>query len=66
MARYIFRGCPRCGGDLYLNYQHSSMDDWRCLQCGHHPRRAINARAKPLRSKAGDPGLNNRIRQSLL
>lgn len=31
MALYQFRGCPRCGGDLYLN-----QGDWQCLQCGRH------------------------------
>ncbi|OGT27923.1 MAG: hypothetical protein A2Z17_04080 [Gammaproteobacteria bacterium RBG_16_66_13] len=27
------KGCPRCGGDLYL---HSDLDGpfWLCLQCG--------------------------------
>ena len=36
MTRYIFRGCPRCGGDLYLNEQHDAPDDWQCLQCGRY------------------------------
>lgn len=35
MTRFHFRGCPRCGGDLYL-----TPDDWQCLQCGHSPRPA--------------------------
>ena len=35
MTRFHFRGCPRCGGDLYL-----TPDDWQCLQCGRSPRPA--------------------------
>ena len=40
MSRFRFRGCPRCGGDLYLN-----QGDWQCLQCGRHPRPATTAAA---------------------
>ena len=37
MTRYVFRGCRRCGGDLYINYENRRNADWLCLQCGHHP-----------------------------
>ena len=36
MTRYIMRGCPRCGGDLYVNEQYYRRDDWQCLQCGRY------------------------------
>lgn len=51
MTRYIFRGCPRCGGDLYINYHHGNQDHWRCLQCGRHPCRR---QAHPPASSRGD------------
>ena len=31
MAQFIFRGCRRCAGDLFIN-----QGDWQCLQCGHY------------------------------
>lgn len=31
MARFMFRGCRHCGGDLFLN-----QGDWQCLQCGRY------------------------------
>ena len=62
MSRYIFRGCPRCGGDLYVNYHDSKPDDWQCLQCGHHPDRLANPRL----GKVGEPGRSDRFRKSLL
>lgn len=40
MTRFHFRGCPRCGGDLYL-----TPDDWQCLQCGRSHRPATAAAA---------------------
>ena len=44
MSRFQFRGCPRCGGDLYLN-----QGDWQCLHCGRYPRpAAASAMATPL------------------
>lgn len=30
-SRWILKGCPRCGGDLY-----SEEDYFTCLQCGNH------------------------------
>jgi hypothetical protein len=30
-TRYILRGCPRCGGDLWFD-----DPDWSCLCCGWH------------------------------
>lgn len=29
-TRWRLKGCPRCGGDLYLN----DDGEWECLQCG--------------------------------
>ena len=29
-VRWILKGCPRCGGDLY-----SEESGFTCLQCGH-------------------------------
>ena len=40
MTRYIFRGCRRCGGDLYVDFENRRDSDWICLQCGHHPKRS--------------------------
>ena len=50
MTRYIFRGCQRCGGDLYLNNdeQRQEQDDWQCLQCGRYRHR-----------KPPQPGVND-------
>ena len=31
VSRFVLRGCPRCGGDLFLN-----EGDWQCLQCGRY------------------------------
>ena len=41
MTRYILRGCPRCGGDLYVDDQYLRKDDWLCLQCGHYRHRPL-------------------------
>lgn len=30
-VRWLLRGCPRCGGDLY-----SEGSELVCLQCGYH------------------------------
>ena len=39
--RWKLKGCPRCGGDLYLADQqrgkgifYSRWREWGCLQCG--------------------------------
>ncbi len=32
MGRFVFRGCRRCSGDLFVN-----QGDWQCLQCGRYP-----------------------------
>ena len=29
---YAIRGCPHCGGDVYLDYKHNS-DMGKCLLC---------------------------------
>ena len=29
-----FKGCPRCGGDIYLDQDESSWYE-HCLQCGY-------------------------------
>ena len=51
MSRFQFRGCPRCGGDLYLN-----QGDWQCLHCGRYPLPAsAAAMAIPPRPAAGAP-----------
>ena len=42
MSSFRFRGCPRCGGDLYLN-----QGDWQCLHCGRYPRPALAATPLP-------------------
>ena len=66
MSRFILRGCPHCGGDLYVNYHDSNQDGWLCLQCGRHPDRRANLRSGAGQGKAGAPGRNDRIRKSLL
>ena len=47
MTQYLFRGCGRCGGDLYIDNQYGRDGDWICLQCGRYryrqaPRPAVN------------------------
>lgn len=42
MTRFQFRGCPRCGGDLFIN-----QGDWQCLQCGRYPRPATATQRPP-------------------
>ena len=39
VTRYILRGCPRCGGDLFIHDQYQRKDDWLCLQCGRYRHR---------------------------
>lgn len=29
---YAIKGCPRCGGDVYLDYKHNT-NMGKCLQC---------------------------------
>jgi len=31
-ARFVLKGCPRCGGLLYKDS--SEERDWHCLMCG--------------------------------
>lgn len=35
MARFRFKACPKCHGDLYLD--HSVAEGWceQCIQCGY-------------------------------
>jgi len=34
--RWRFKGCPKCGGDLFPEYDIETGDtDMSCLQCGH-------------------------------
>ena len=44
-VRWILKGCPRCGGDLF-----SEKSDFTCLQCGHRVEvnDGIDKRAKRL------------------
>ena len=32
----MFKGCPRCGGNMYLE-EEGRFRDLVCLQCGHRP-----------------------------
>ena len=43
-VRWILKGCPRCGGDLY-----SESPGFTCLQCGHQVEvKDVDKRAKSL------------------
>lgn len=37
-VKIIYRGCPRCGGDLYRDYEDILPGDippFKCLMCAH-------------------------------
>jgi hypothetical protein len=36
----MFKGCPRCGGNMYLE-EEGRFRDLVCLQCGHRPPDAV-------------------------
>lgn len=38
-----FKGCPRCGGDIFVDYDHYGWYE-RCLQCGYNLDRGSNFR----------------------
>lgn len=31
---FVFKGCPRCGGDLRRQRELDGEEEYRCLQCG--------------------------------
>ncbi len=37
MAKWQLKGCPRCGGDMYVD---KDIDGWytKCLQCSFSPK----------------------------
>ncbi|MFH1663087.1 MAG: hypothetical protein ABH934_04135 [Chloroflexota bacterium] len=38
MVMWRMKGCPKCGGDVFLDIEESMLLD-HCLQCGYmHPR----------------------------
>ena len=34
MGKFRFKGCPKCNGDIYVDYDY--LDGWteKCIQCG--------------------------------
>ena len=42
-VRWILKGCPRCGGDLY-----SDELSFVCLQCGREVKNGLETRAYPV------------------
>ena len=49
MGRFVFRGCRRCGGDLFVN-----QGDWQCLQCGRYPQAQRSQTQRPLPAVASE------------
>ena len=50
MSRWRLKGCPRCGGDVYID---KDLDNWyeQCLQCSYRVElRRVNAFKEPVSS----------------
>jgi hypothetical protein len=50
MSRWRLKGCPRCGGDVYID---KDLDNWyeQCLQCSYRLElRRINTFKEPVSS----------------
>lgn len=56
MARGCLRGCPRCGGDVFVEHDPFVGVLLSCLQCGHvltdAEERALHAAARPAGASA--------------
>lgn len=51
MTNWRLRGCPRCGGDLYISKD--EYDTWHeaCLQCGYVSElKKVGAKPEPARA----------------
>jgi ribosomal protein S27AE len=50
MSRWRLKGCPRCGGDVFID---KDLDNWyeQCLQCSYRVElRRINTYKEPVSS----------------
>jgi DNA-directed RNA polymerase subunit RPC12/RpoP len=49
-------GCPRCGGDIFIDGNDKEQPEVKCLQCGY-TRDVILVKPLPAVNKVGRPSL---------